>query len=220
LTKKNARNQTAPSIAQTISTPLTATVAEDGKIRMSAEDFGKMFAKLIGGAVIPENHADPSTFKTNPVTPAIGSRVLGADVWFKRYIKSATDAAGDWEERTLTPRKDPITAAIAANEHRKDRLAQSEKDEKWLKTMQKRNFNDVAEGVQAVKAEGYSSGVTAKKAKAERRIKELQPLVETLAKTLDGLSTDTKKDRGEKMLAARDGMLTIGDKMRGITPSS
>ena len=219
MSKKNARGPTGPSITKPMSTGLTATVAEDGKIRMSPEDFGKMFGKMISGADVEVTHADPRTFKTNPVTPGIGSRVLGADTWFKRYVKSATDAATDWEERTLTPRKDPIQAAIAANEKRKDRLAQAEKEEKWLKTMQKRTVNDVFEGVQAVKASGYASGVDAKKAKAERRIKELQPLTESLAKSLDQLSTATKKDRADKMIAARDGMLVIGEKLRGITPS-
>ena len=219
MSKKNARNHTGPSIVQPLSTQISACVAEDGKIRMSPEDFGKTFAKMIAGAEVKVTHADPTTFKTNPVTPGIGSRVLGADAWFKRYVKSAGDAATDWEERTLTPRKDPIQAAIAANGKRKDRLAQAEKDEKWLKTMNKRTVNDVFEGVQAVKAAGYASGVDAKKAKAERRIKELQPLTESLAKSLDQLSTATKKDRGDKMLAARDGMLAIGEKLRGISPS-
>jgi hypothetical protein len=184
---------------------------------MSVDDFARVFRKVIAPMSLPELHADPTTFKTNPVTPGVGSRVVGADVWFKRYVKSAVDAATDWEERTLTPRRDPIAAAIAANEKRMDRLKESEDQEKWLKTMKKRTFNDVAEGVQAVKAEGYSSGVSAKKAKAERRIKELQPLTEALAKSLDEMSTATKKDRGDKMLAARDGMLAIGEKLRGIS---
>jgi hypothetical protein len=184
---------------------------------MSPEDFGQAFAKAIGPIQVQELHADPSTFHTNPVTPGVGSRVIDAATWFKRYLKSAKDAGDDWEERTLTPRRDPIQAAIASNEKRIDRLKESEDQEKWLKTMQKRTFNDVAEGVQAVKAAGYVSGVDAKKAKAQRRITELQPLTEALAKSLDQMSTATKKDRGDKMLAARDGMLAIGEKLRGIT---
>jgi len=214
--KENSKNSGNP-ITGAAGVPISASVDEHGKIRMSPEDFGRAFAKAIGPMNIPVTHADPSTFHTNPVTPGIGSRVIGADTWFKRYVKSAKDAGDDWEERTLTPRRDPIKAAIDNNEKRKDRLKEAEDQEKWLKTMQKRTFNDVAEGVQAVKAAGYTSGVDAKKAKAERRIKELQPLTEALAKSLDQMSTATKKDRGDKMLAARDGMLAIGEKLRGIT---
>jgi len=198
---------------------IAASVDNEGKIRMSPEDFAQVFRQLIAPIPIPEHHADPSTFKTNPVTPGVGARVIDATQWHKRYVKSAMDAADDWFERALTPKGDPIDRAIKANEKRKDRLAQAERDEKWLKTMGKRSFSDVAAGILAVKASGYSAAVDAKKGKAENRIKELQPLVLSLAESLDKLSTADKKARGDKMLAARDGMLEIGNKLRGITPS-
>jgi len=208
---------TGNSPTKPVGVAIPHSIAEDGKIRISSENFALAFRKVLQGVPVQELHADPSTFKTNPVTPGVGSRVIGADTWFKRYLKSAKDSADDWEERALTPRNDPILRAIANNEKRKDRLKEAEDQEKWLKTMQKRSFADVAEGIQSVKASGYAAGVEAKKNKADRRYKELQPLVETLAKSIDGMSSATKKDRGEKMLAARDGMLEIGNKLRGIT---
>lgn len=205
-------------ITGAIGTSIAVEKAQDGKIRMSVEDFARVFARAIAPLAVQELHADPTTFKTNPVTPGVGSRVIDATTWFKRYLKSAKDSGDDWEERALTPRRDPILAAIANNEKRIDRLKEAEDQEKWLKTMQKKTANDVFEGILAVKAAGYVSGVEAKQKKASRAIQTLQPLTESLAKALDQLSTATKKDRGDKMLAARDGMIAIGEKLRGITP--
>lgn len=215
--EENSR-KSGNTITGAISVPIAVQPAEDGKIRMSVDDFAKVFARAIAPLPVQELHADPTTFKTNPVTPGVGSRVIDAATWFKRYLKSARDSGDDWEERALTPRRDPIQAAIANNAKRIDRLKESEDQEKWLKTMQKKTANDVFEGIQAVKAAGYVAGVEAKKNKASRAIATLQPLTESLAKALDQLSTATKKDRGDKMLAARDGMIAIGEKLRGITP--
>ena len=188
----------------------TIETDEDGKLKMSLEEFDYAFRALVARMPKVTYHADPSTFKTNPVTPGIGSRVIDADTWAKRWQKSAEDSATDWEERALTPSADPAARAVAANEKRKDRLAAAEKAEKWLKKMRNVKKEDIFDGIQGVGAEGYKAGITGKAAKTQRRIRELQPKVLALAQAIDRLSDKSDGDREKRMLAARRGMIAIG----------
>ncbi len=145
----------------------------------------------------------------------MGALVIDAQTWASRWLSHGKNAATDWFERTLTPSGDPIVNAIAANAKRIDRLKEAEDAERWIKTMRKRSFADVVEGVEAVKAAGYENGLTKAAKKALRRFTELQPQVEALKKTIAAMPEGSKQERGAKMLAARDGMLAIGDKLRG-----
>jgi len=194
--------------------PVAVNVQQEGTI--TADMAVEFFKKQISGAQIPVEHADPATFKTNPVTPGVGSSVISADTWGKRYASHAANAATDWEERTLTPSRDPIAAAIRANQKRIDRFQQSEKDGKWLGTMKKRTVNDFFEGVQAsARNHGYENGIAGKLPKANRRFAELQPLVSALKDTIQAMPDGTDAQREERLKAARKGMLVIGNKLRG-----
>jgi len=184
---------------------------ENGKVRISLAQFDGAFRALLQGIPVQELHADPKTFKNNPVTPGIGPLVIDADTWAKRWQGSAEGAATDWEERALTPSRDPVEAAIAANKKRQDRYAEAEKKEKWLKTMKKRKKEDVFEGIQATGASGYKAKIGAAATKAKRRFTELQPKVQALKASIQAMSDATDTDREKRMLAARKGMLAIGE---------
>jgi len=191
--------------------PKKIELDENGKVRITLAQFDMAFRQLLQGVPVQELHADPKTFKTNPVTPGIGPLVIDADTWAKRWQGSAEGAASDWEDRALTPSRDPVEAAIAANKKRQDRYAEAEKKEKWLKTMKKRKKEDVFEGIQATGASGYKAKIGAAAAKAKRRFTELQPKVQALKQSIQSMSDATDSDREKRMLAARKGMLAIGE---------
>jgi len=183
---------------------------KNGKIDMSLDEFDRAFRTALGAMPSVSLNAKISDLKTNPVTPAIGPLVIDAETWHKRWKGSAENAAGDWEERALTPSGDPIARAIAANKKRIDRFNAAEKAGKWLGTMNKRKFSDYADGVSGAGADGYKSGISAKEAKTKRRIQEIQPKVAALKKAIQDMPDDTDSNREKRMLAARRGMLAIG----------
>jgi len=186
------------------------TTDEDGKLRMSPDQFQYAFAELLKRMPAVVLNAKAVDLKANPVTPGVGERVISADTWHKRWKGSGDAAADDWYERTLTPRKDPIDTAVKANEKRKDRLAAAEKAEKWVKKMKNLKKEDVFEGVIGAGVEGYKGGLDSKSAKTKRRIEALRPKVLALAEAIDKLADKTDADREKKMLAARRGMIQIG----------
>ena len=155
------------------------------------------------------------TLPDNPVT--VGGRVLDAEEWAKRQLEGSAAAGDRWMYGVLHPKRNPVKAAIEANQKRKDRLAQAEKEEKWLHSMQRVNMDEMYATAEAVGPTGYTAGVEARTGKIKGRVAELQPMVEALAKRLDEMPQDTDAQREAKMIAAKRGMQEIGRKRRGIS---
>ena len=154
------------------------------------------------------------TLPDNPVT--VGGRVIDASEWAKRQLEGSAGAGERWLYGVLHPKRHPITAAIAANKKRKDRLAKSEQEEKWLKSMARVDVDEMYKTIEAVGPAGYTQGVANREGKITKRIAELQPMVEALAKALDEMPQDTSAQREAKMIASKRGMEAIGRKRRGI----
>lgn len=152
--------------------------------------------------------------KGNPVT--LGSRVLSAADWSKKQQTRAIAAAEDWMNGVLHPTVIPSEAAIKANAKRIDKLAQAEKEGKWLKAMQKVNPDEMYEIIKAVGSAGYKSGIEARKVKIDRVVNELQPLVASVAATIDAMPQATDADREKRLIAGRRLMIEVGKKLRGI----
>jgi len=181
----------------------------------SLDNFQKAFSKLLDDvAKNPEKYEFlTETQVGNPIS--LGPRVIPPDEWAAKQTARATAAASDWEKNVSRPRKNPIEAAVAADAKRKDRLAEAEKQDKWKKKMSKVNLDEMYQTIKNVGASGYSAGISARAHKVERVAKELQPLVATLAASIDSMPQATDADREKRLLAARRGMIEIGKKRTG-----
>lgn len=152
--------------------------------------------------------------KGNPIT--LGPPVIDPEEWAEKQVRNASAAAGDWLKNVKRPRRDPLKAAIAAAPKRKEKLLQSLEQGKWEKAMAAVDEDTMFAVIDAVGAEGYRRGVTARKAKVIARAKELQPMVAALKKEIEMMPDVTDADREARLLAARRGMIAIGKKRRGI----
>jgi len=178
----------------------------------SLDDFQRSFRKVLDDqAEHPENY-DFLTKETvgNPVT--LGPAVIAPEDWAAKQIARASAAADDWLKGVKRPRKNPVEAAIKANDKRKDRLAEAEKADKWRKKMGKVNLDEMYDTIEKVGAGGYRAGVEARTGKITRVAKELQPMVAALRGSIDAMSDATDADREKRLLAARRGMIEIGKK--------
>jgi len=146
----------------------------------------------------------------NPLT--LGPRVLTPEEWAAKQTTRASAAADTWLANVKRPRKDPVDAALKANDKRKDKLAQAEKDKKWEKAMAKVSHDEMYSTIDKVGASGYRAGVEARTGKITRVYKELQPMVAALAGSIDAMPQATDADREKRLLAARRGMIEIGKK--------
>lgn len=183
---------------------------------ITLENFDSLFSQVletIDNGLGISAEAD-LTLPDNPVT--VGARVKSAEAWAEKMVANAVAAGPAWRTGVLNPRKHPIESAIAANGKRKQRLAEAERDERWLHAMQRVDVDEMYRTIEEIGESAYTQGIAARKGKIKAKISKLQPLVEGLAKTIDGMPQDTDQQREARMLAARRGMIEIGKRLKGI----
>lgn len=150
----------------------------------------------------------------NPIT--LGPLVISPEEWAAKQVSRASAAASEWEKNVLRPRKDPLKAAIAAKEKRKEKLRESLDQDKWAKAMAKVDEDLMYSVIRKRGAAAFRAGVEDRKEKVTARTKELQPMVAALKSTIDAMPDVTDADREKRLLAGRRGMIEIGKKRRGI----
>lgn len=190
-------------------------MSESNEINL--DNFEGVFSEIVDRVVAQTGVAAKAdlSLPDNPVTP--GSRVIDPAAWAEKQVARATAASGDWLKGVLSPRKNPIQAAIAANGKRKQRLAQAEQEERWLHSMERVDVDEMYHTIEAIGQQAYEQGIAARQGKITSKIGRLQPLVAALAAVLDKMPQDTDQQREAKMIAAKRGMQEIGKKLRGIS---
>ena len=148
----------------------------------------------------------------NPVTKKIKS----ADRWAKQQIANAEAAGDDWLDGVNNPSRDPVTSAIAAKDKYVDRLTESIKSGKWEKNLAKMSGAEIKEIVNALGSGVYSGSFAARAKKITRVVAEIQPLVQSVSDTVQGMSEKTDADREKRLLTARRLMIEVGKKRAGI----
>ena len=149
----------------------------------------------------------------NPVT----KKVLPPDKWKDRLIKRATAAADDWLAGIKSPSRDPIKAAIEADDKWKDKLTQAMKEDRRKKALEKVSHADIVAVVDKLGTRAFTDGISARDTKIEKRVKELQPLVQAVSDAIQAMPDKTDADREKRLLMARRLMIEVGKKRRGIT---
>ena len=150
---------------------------------------------------------------------AINTRggVISAQEWAEKQLRRASAAADDWAKGVQNPRRDPIAAALAAAKKREEGVRRSLEQHKWEKSMQKVSSDDWLESVQKTGAAGYRRGIETKAHKVVKAVEELQPLVDQVHKEIQAMPQDTEDQRIQRLLAAREKMIDVGKKRRGIS---
>ena len=150
--------------------------------------------------------------KGNPIT--LGPRVKDPAQWVEDMIAGAKARSKNWLANSLRPKKDPKAAAKAAAGKYEDNMRKSLDEKRWDDGIDA--IDEVAREavIKAVGEDGFRRGVDTHRAKAEAKIKKLQPLVAAVATTIDAMPQDTEGQREERMLAARRLMIEVGKKMR------
>lgn len=190
--------------------------AKKQKTQIDLDEFDDLFGEILDrvNASTGSNAPADLSLPDNPVTP--GDRVPSADEWADKMVANATRSGDEWLKKTLSPRKNPIEAAIAADKKRKDRLDEAERQGKWKKSMERVDVDEMYATIEAVGAGGYTAGIESRKGKIKSKINKLRPQVLALAETIDKMPQDSDAQREARMLAARRGMIKVGQKLRGI----
>jgi hypothetical protein len=125
-------------------------------------------------------------------------------------ISRASNAGQDWVTGTQNPRKDPVAAAIAANQKRIANFNKSVTAKTWEGAIQRVDPAQTAATVAAVGAQGYAQGIQARKGKITAAIGRLQPLVAAHVAKMDQIQVNSDADAENKMIQNVRGMKAIG----------
>ena len=148
----------------------------------------------------------------NPIT--LGPRVVDATAWAEDMATAAKNKAAKWLKNSIKPKKDPKERARKAAKKYENNMREALDEKRWDAGIDAYDEAVRQVTITAVGESGYRSGIESHKAKIEHKIGKLQPLVVALTATLDAMPVDTPEQRAAKMVAARDGMLTIKKEMR------
>jgi len=170
-----------------------------------------VFNQLVELRTAGINPVEAGIVPSNPVT----RKVKSPDRWAAQQIKNAVAARDDWLDGVKNPSRNPVEAALAANDKRVDRLQQSIASKKWEKNLGKVSAADIVEVATKLGSGVYSAGVEARTTKINKRVGELQPLVQSVSDAIQGMSDKTDADREKRLLTARKLMIEVGKKRAG-----
>jgi len=151
----------------------------------------------------------------NPVT--LGSPVISAEDWADKQVKNASAASGTWLKNVKRPRRNPISAALAASAKRENAVKDSLATKKWDKAMSKVDEAAMYATIDKRGESAFRAGVEDRAAKVLARVKELQPLVTAVSTTIQNMPDATDADREKRLLSARRLMIEVGKKRLGVT---
>jgi hypothetical protein len=177
-------------------------------------EFTKALAANLDRAVNDPEYVEGLTKerKGNPIS--LGPRVADATTWADDMATAAKNKSAKWLANSIRPKKDPKERAKKAAKKYENNMRAALDEKRWDKGIDGYDEALRTATIEAVGETGYRSGIDAKGAKITAKIAKLQPFVAALADTLDKMPVDTPEQRAAKMVAARDGMLTIKTKMR------
>jgi hypothetical protein len=153
---------------------------------------------------------ESGTILHNPVT----RKVISADKWKKRQVDRAVAASSDWLEGVKNPSRNPIEAAIAAKAKWAQKTSDAIKDDRYAKGLAKTSQAEIIDVATKLGEGVFSAGIAARDAKIARVVNEIQPLVQGVSDTIQGMSDATDADREKRLLAARKLMIEVGKKRR------
>ena len=152
--------------------------------------------------------------KGNPIS--LGPRVKSAADWVEDQIAGAKARSKRWLENSKKPKKDPQQAALAATEKYKSRLREAIDEGRWESAIAGYDESAREAVITAVGTAGFERGLETHKAKAISKVAKLQPLVASVAETIDKMPQNTDSEREARMIAARRLMLEVGKIMKGV----
>jgi len=181
------------------------------KSATTLDNFLETFAKELAlvqkdPAGYVEANAPPTV--GNPIS--LGDRVASPDKWATKQVDRAKAGATDWLENSKRPKKVPSKAALDAKDKYYDRLNTAIAEKRWEGAMSKVNEDVRLQVIDNVGTSGFTHGIDAHKPKVDLAVKDLQPRVLALAKTIDAMPQKSDSDREARMIAAKRGMQAIG----------
>jgi len=151
----------------------------------------------------------------NPIS--LGPRLPDAATWAADQVAGASAKADKWLKNTTKPKKNFKEEALKTKsvDRFHDSMSKVLAEKRWEGGMANVDESETIAIIQAGGSAVYSSGVSRRKGKIERVVKDLHSDRLALCSEVDAMSVATDADREAKMIANVRGLKAIGKKRRG-----
>lgn len=185
------------------------------KREMTSEEFAALHAQLLARALTnPESFAYmEGGLYGNPV--ALGPRLPDAATWVAEQIEGASNNAEKWKRRVLAPKKNFKAEGVKANAAWKTGVQAAVAADRFNTGMAAVNEDDYVATIQATDPAVFSSGIERRRQKITSKVSRLRTAMLAHVQTMDSLPTDTLAQRKDKMSRNVDGMIALGQALRG-----
>jgi len=127
--------------------------------------------------------------------------VKAAARWAKKQIERATIAGPEYEEGIKAPERNPIEAALAANDKRIANLKQSIEEKTWEKVMRTITIEDWRRGALEKGVPRFPDGIEKAKPKIEAFVSKWQPILAGIQESIRAMPEATDAQREARLLA-------------------
>lgn len=147
----------------------------------------------------------------NPVT----KKVIDPTRWAERQVTGSQAAGSKWLDGVQNPSRSPIAAGIAAEKKWAAKVTQAITEGRRVKGLQKSSDDIIKANATALGPTVYTQGVTVRKAKITSVVGQLQPLMQAVSDTVQGMDDSSEAARDARALKAIQLMREVGKKRRG-----
>lgn len=174
-------------------------------------DFLHAYKAAKAGVPLVNTTLPSGRFLHNPAK----RKVKSASDWAAEQISGTKAGADDWLKNLQNPSRDPVQAAIDAEDKWQDRLKQAIADGSRVAGLRKTSLAEISEVARNVGTGALTTGVDARKSKIGRVVNELQPLAQAVSDALQALPDKTDSDREKRLTSARKLMIGVGKTRAG-----
>lgn len=144
------------------------------------------------------------------------TRIIPPAEWTKRQIDNIK-AVGQksYSDGITRPRKDPIEAAIAAEDKYAARMKEAIDERRRVRGLQGVTMQDWTQYAQNIGANRLVEGVTKREAKVDKFVRSFQPLLAGHVDRIDSMPAVTASDMEQRMLENLRGLKGLKGQWRG-----
>jgi len=163
----------------------------------------------------------PEVYDALHMQPGVSGLIINnpgpdANLMTEKYLRNTQNAGPSYVAGMQNPRRDPKAAALRAKGKWKDRMQQAIQHDTWAKGIQGADYQEAVRIATEDGGAAYTSGIQKRAGKVAKVFTELAPHFAGVSQAIQNMPQDTDGQREQRLLAARRGMIQIGQRRRGI----
>jgi len=141
---------------------------------------------------------------------------VSVEEWVEEWERGATAKAAKWKRRAKKAAGIALKNAIAAEDVWAEKMRRAIDERRRAKALEKVSPSELAAAIDAVSEGEFAGAIRRRRAKYEKRIREIHELVMYIKRRIAMMPKDSPEARENRMLAAKRCMEVVGAFRKGV----